>query len=53
MTQEIENKVTKMTADNANRLTEQSGIEPSLTDKEIKSYLDEVLEELSKVKRKQ
>jgi hypothetical protein len=53
MTQEIENKVTKMTADNANRLTEQSGIEPSLTDKEIKSYLDEVLEELSKVKRGQ
>lgn len=53
MTQERENKVTKMTADNANRLTEQSGIEPSLTDKEIKSYLDEVLEELSKVKRKQ
>src|SRR3977135_2502277 len=32
MTQEIENKVTKNRAENANRLTEQSGIEPSLTD---------------------
>jgi hypothetical protein len=52
MTQEIENKVTKMTADNANRLIEQSGIEPSLTDNDIKLYLDKVLEELSKVKSK-
>jgi hypothetical protein len=53
MTKEIEDKVMKMTQDNASMLSAQSGVEPSLTDNEIKSYLDKVLEELVKVKRRQ
>jgi hypothetical protein len=48
---EIEDKVMKMTQDNASMLTGQSGVEPSLTDNEIKSYLEKVFEELVKVKR--
>ena len=40
-----------MTQDNASMLTGQSGVEPSLTDNEIKSYLEKVFEELVKVKR--
>lgn len=53
MTKEIEDKVMKMTKDNASTLTAQSGVEPSLTDNEIKSYLDKVLEELVKVRGSQ
>ena len=53
MTKEIEDKVMKMTQDNASMLTAQNGVEPSLTDNEIKSYLDKVLEELVKAKRTQ
>jgi hypothetical protein len=53
MTKEIEDKVMKMTQDNASMLTAQSGVETSLTDNEIKSYLDKVLEELVRVKRGQ
>jgi hypothetical protein len=50
ITKEIEDKVMKMTQDNANALTQQSGVEPSLTDNEIKSYLNKVLEVLVKMK---
>jgi hypothetical protein len=53
MTKEIEDKVMKMTKGNASALAAQSGVEPSLTDNEIKSYLDKVLEELVKAKRRQ
>jgi hypothetical protein len=53
ITKEIEDKVMKMTQDNANALTQQSGVEPSLTDNEIKSYLNKVLEELVKMRRMQ
>jgi hypothetical protein len=53
MTNEIEDKVMKMTQDNTSMLTAQSGVEPSLTDYEIRSYLDKVLEELVKGKRRQ
>lgn len=52
MTKEIEEKVMKMTQDSASRLKEQSGVEPSLTDHELKTYLDSVLEEVVKVKEK-
>jgi hypothetical protein len=45
MTNEFEDKVMNSTA--------QSGVEPSLTDYEIRSYLDKVLEELVKGKRRQ
>jgi hypothetical protein len=50
MTEEIENKVVKMTQENALTLTQQSGVEPSLTENEIKLYVDRVLEEV-KTKR--
>jgi hypothetical protein len=53
MTKEIEDKVMKMTQNNASTLTAESGVEPSLTDDEIKSYLDNVLEELVKVRGQQ
>jgi hypothetical protein len=45
MTKEIEEKVMTMTQDGASRLKQQSGVDPSLTDDEIKSYLGIVLEE--------
>jgi hypothetical protein len=50
MTKETEDKVMKMTHDNSSMLTAQSGVEPSLTDNEIKSYLDKVLDELVRVR---
>jgi hypothetical protein len=53
MTKEIEEKVMKMTQDNASLLIAQSGVEPSLTDNEIKSYLSKVLDELVKAKERQ
>ena len=51
VTKEIEHKVISMTEKTASSLMDQSGVEPSLTDGEIRSYLDKVLEELVKVKR--
>ena len=39
MYKDIESKVTVLTKANADLLTEQSGIEPSLTDQEIREYL--------------
>jgi len=51
VTKEIERKVISMTEQTASSLIDQSGVEPSLTDGEIRSYLNEVLEELVKVKR--
>lgn len=50
MTQEIENKVIKATKANADQLAEQSGIEPSLTQLEIKEYLKKVIDEVQKIK---
>jgi hypothetical protein len=50
MAKEIENKVIKMTQDNAYTLTQQSGVEPSLTQNEIKLYVEKVLDEV-KTKR--
>jgi hypothetical protein len=52
MTKEIEDKVMMTTQDSANRLKQESGVEPSLTYREIKTYLDRVLEEVAKVKVK-
>jgi len=46
MNQEIERKVTRMTKANAALLTEQSEIEPSLTDGEIRDYLTQVQKEI-------
>ena len=52
MTKEIEDKVMMTTQDSANRLKQESRVEPSLTYREIKTYLDRVLEEVAKVKVK-
>lgn len=52
MTKEIEDKVMMTTQDSADRLKQESGVEPSLTYREIKTYVDKVLEEVAKVKVK-
>lgn len=43
MTKEIEDNVLRTTHKNAMTLAEQSGGDPSLTENEIKLYIDEVL----------
>ncbi|MGB7955381.1 MAG: hypothetical protein WCF23_15490 [Candidatus Nitrosopolaris sp.] len=50
MTQEIENKVMKTNKANADLLAEQSGIEPSLTQDEVKEYVEKVIEEVKKIR---
>jgi hypothetical protein len=50
MAKEIEDKVIKMTQDNASTLATQSGVEPLLTENEIKFYVEKVLDEV-KTKR--
>jgi hypothetical protein len=46
MEKQIEEKVLKVTRDNAALLLEQSGVQPTLTEGEMKRYLTEVIEEL-------
>lgn len=46
MEKQIQEKVIKISKDNASKLAEQSGVEPSLTDSEMKSYLNEVIAEI-------
>ena len=46
MTEETENRLMKMTRAVADVLTEESGVQPSLTDVEIKEYLHEVIAEV-------
>jgi hypothetical protein len=50
MEKQIEETVIKVLKDNASALAEQSGVEPSLTDSELKSYLNEVIAEIVKTK---
>lgn len=50
MEKQIEEVVIKISKDNASTLAEQSGVEPSLTDGEMKSYLNEVIAEIVKTK---
>jgi hypothetical protein len=50
MEKQIEDTVIKISKDNASALAEQSGVEPSLTDSELKSYLNEVIAEIVKTK---
>lgn len=52
MEKQIEETVIKISKDNASTLAEQSGVEPSLTDSEMKSYLNEVIAEIVKTKGK-
>ena len=53
MTKQIEDNVMNMTKEKSSMLAAQEGVEPSLTDIEIKSYLNEVLEELIRSKETQ
>jgi hypothetical protein len=48
MYKDIEKKVTLLAKSNAAMLTERSGIEPSLTDKEVRDYLALVTKEIER-----
>jgi hypothetical protein len=48
MMQEIEEKVMRTTKTNADLLAKQSGVDPSLTDDEIKDYMEKITEEVKK-----
>jgi hypothetical protein len=51
MVKEIEDKVIKTSQEDAYRLAQQSGVVPSLTENEMKSYMEKVLEEIKTKKR--
>jgi hypothetical protein len=51
MAQELQNKIVKVTKENAQVMEQKSGTEPSLTDDEITNYLSQIIDEL-KEKRK-
>jgi hypothetical protein len=53
MHQEIERKVTLMTEEQEEILHKQTGIEQSLSEEEIKQYIDEALEETRRLQREQ
>ena len=46
MEQEIERRVLKLAREQQDVLTEQSGIESSLTEEDMKQYLEQVIEEV-------
>jgi hypothetical protein len=48
MEQEIEKRVIELTKRNQDRMTEQTGIQPSLTDDDMKEYLEQVIREVKK-----
>jgi hypothetical protein len=50
MEQEIERRVISMTKENEDILANETGVEPSLSDREVKEYLREVLKEVKKGK---
>ena len=52
MQQEIERRVLRVIKEQQEALTEQTGVEPSLTDNEIKQYLETVLIEVKKTHKK-
>ena len=52
MEQDIEKTILKITKEQQDVLTEQTGIEPSLTEDEVKEYLDTVLLEVKKMRTK-
>jgi hypothetical protein len=52
MEQEIEKRVLKVAREQQDVLTEQSGIESSLSEKDMKEYLEQVIEEVKKERRK-
>jgi hypothetical protein len=46
MEQEIRKKVLAFTKQNQDRMTEETGIHPSLTDEDVKAYLEQVINEV-------
>jgi hypothetical protein len=48
MEQEIQNKVIMLTKQNREKMVEDSGVYSSLTDDDVKGYLEQVIKELSK-----
>jgi CBS domain-containing protein len=52
MEQEIEKRVLVLTKQNQDRMAEESGIQPSLTEEDMKEYLQQVIEEVKKDRRK-
>jgi hypothetical protein len=51
MEQEIQKRVITITKQNQDRMAEESGIQSSLTEEDMKSYLQEVIEEIQKARR--
>ena len=52
MEQEIEKRVLALTKQNQYRMTEESGIQPSLSEEDMKEYLQQVIEEVKNERRK-
>lgn len=50
MTQELQNKIVSVTKENAQLMEQQSGTEPSLTDDDIRNYLNRVINEVKQKK---
>jgi Tfp pilus assembly PilM family ATPase len=48
MEQEIQRRVLTVTRENQERMAEESGIQTSLTEEDIKEYLEQVLNEIKK-----
>jgi hypothetical protein len=51
MYQGIQKAVLKMTKEHADQMTEETGVEPSVTEDDIKQYVNDVLEEISTNKK--
>ena len=51
MDQEIQKKVTTFTKRNQERMTEETGIQSSLTDEDVKEYLEQGIREVKKDRR--
>ena len=52
MEQETINKITKIAKDQQQTLSEETGVESSIDDSEIKQYLNEVIKEVQRHKQK-
>ncbi len=50
MEQEIQKRVIALTKQNQVRMAEETGIESSLTDEDMKQYLEQVIEEVKKLR---
>jgi len=53
MGQDLEKIVLKIVKEQQEVLTEQTGVEPSLTEDEVREYLDTVLLEVKKIHKKE